>query len=393
MDSLRYWVTEMHVDGFRFDLASALARELHEVDRLSAFFDILHQDPVLSQVKLIAEPWDLGEGGYQVGNFPVGWAEWNGLYRDAIRRYVKGDGGQVAELGYRLTGSSDLYAASGRRPFASVNFITAHDGFTLHDLVSYNHKHNEANDEQNRDGTDDNLSWNCGVEGATNDQAILDLRERQKRNFLAILFLSQGIPMLCGGDEIGRTQRGNNNAYCQDNDISWLDWHLDQPRRDLLEFTRNLIAFRERHPVLRRRRFFQGRHIRGSEVKDLAWFRPDGKEMTDEDWDKGFVRSLALRLAGDAIEETDEKGRRLVDDTFLILLNAHHEPLDFTLPAHKRGVRWQSVLDTSWNHGHRREVIVLKGGENYPLSARSIALLKLRSQRRQPPSGAGAGSA
>ena len=393
MDSLRYWVTEMHVDGFRFDLASALARELHEVDRLSAFFDILHQDPVLSQVKLIAEPWDLGEGGYQVGNFPVGWAEWNGLYRDTIRRYIKGDGGQVAELGYRLTGSSDLYAASGRRPFASVNFITAHDGFTLHDLVSYNHKHNEANGEQNRDGTDDNLSWNCGIEGPTNDQAILDLRERQKRNFLAILFLSQGIPMLCGGDEIGRTQRGNNNAYCQDNDIGWLDWQLDQPRRDLLEFTRSLIAFRERHPVLRRRRFFQGRHIRGSEVKDVAWFRPDGKEMTDEDWDKGFVRSLALRLAGDAIEETDEKGRRLVDDTLLILLNAHHEPLDFTLPAHKRGVRWQSVLDTSWNHGHRREAIVLKGGENYPLSARSIALLKLRSQHRQPASDAGGGSA
>ena len=382
MDSLRYWVPEMHVDGFRFDLASALARELHEVDRLSAFFDILHQDPILSQVKLIAEPWDLGEGGYQVGNFPVGWAEWNGLYRDTIRRYVKGDGGQVAELAYRLTGSSDLYAASGRRPFASVNFITAHDGFTLNDLVSYNHKHNEANGEENRDGTDDNLSWNCGVEGPTNDRTILELRERQKRNLLAILFLSQGIPMLCGGDEIGRTQRGNNNAYCQDNDISWFDWHLDQPRRDLLEFTRNLIALRKQHPVLRRRRFFQGRHIRGSEVKDLAWFRPDGKEMTDEDWDKGFVRSLALRLAGDAIEETDEKGRRLMDDTLLILLNAHHESLDFTLPAHKRGVRWQSVLDTSWDHGHRQQVIVLKGGERYPLSARTIAVLKLRSQPR-----------
>lgn len=393
MDSLRYWVTEMHVDGFRFDLAAALARELHEVDRLSAFFDILHQDPILSQVKLIAEPWDLGEGGYQVGNFPVGWAEWNGKYRDTIRRYVKGDGGQVAELGYRLTGSSDLYAASGRRPFASVNFITAHDGFTLHDLVSYNHKHNEANGEQNRDGTDDNLSWNCGVEGPTNGRTVLELRERQKRNFLAILFLSQGIPMLCGGDEIGRTQRGNNNAYCQDNDISWFDWQLDQPRRDLLEFTRNLIALRKQHPVLRRRRFFQGRHIRGSEVKDLAWFRPDGKEMTDEDWDRGFVRSLALRLAGDAIEETDEKGRRLTDDTLLILLNAHHEPLDFTLPAHKRGVRWQSVLDTSWDHGHRRQVVVLKGGEQYALSARTIAVLKLRSQQRASASDAGGGTA
>ncbi|HSE58912.1 MAG TPA: glycogen debranching protein GlgX [Nitrospiraceae bacterium] len=393
MDSLRYWVTEMHVDGFRFDLAAALARELHEVDRLSAFFDILHQDPILSQVKLIAEPWDLGEGGYQVGNFPVGWAEWNGKYRDTIRRYVKGDGGQVAELAYRLTGSSDLYAASGRRPFASVNFVTAHDGFTLHDLVSYNHKHNEANGEENRDGTDDNLSWNCGVEGPTNDPAILDLRERQKRNFLAILFLSQGIPMLCGGDEIGRTQRGNNNAYCQDNDISWFDWHLDQPKRDLLEFTRHLIALRKQHPVLRRRRFFQGRHIRGSEVKDLAWFRPDGKEMTDEDWEKGFVRSLALRLAGDAIEETDEKGRRLIDDTLLILLNAHHEPLDFILPAHKRGVRWQSVLDTSWNRGHHRQVVVLKGGERYALSARTIAVLKLRSQQRPSASDAGGGTA
>lgn len=391
MDSLRYWVTEMHVDGFRFDLASALARELHEVDRLGAFFDILHQDPILSQVKLIAEPWDLGEGGYQVGNFPVGWAEWNGKYRDSIRRYVKGDGGQVAELGYRLTGSSDLYAASGRRPFASVNFITAHDGFTLHDLVSYNHKHNEANGEENHDGTDDNLSWNCGMEGPTTSRTILDLRERQKRNFLAILLLSQGIPMLCGGDEIGRSQRGNNNAYCQDNDISWFDWHLDQPKRDLLEFTRHLIALRKQHPVLRRRRFFQGRHIRGSEVKDLAWFRPDGKEMTDEDWDGGFVRSLALRLAGDAIEETDEKGRPLMDDTVLILLNAHHEPLNFTLPAHKRGVRWQSVLDTSWNHGHRREVIVLKGGEQYALSARTIAVLKLRNQQRPSASDGGSG--
>ena len=392
MDSLRYWVTEMHVDGFRFDLASALARELHEVDRLSAFFDILHQDPILSQVKLIAEPWDLGEGGYQVGNFPVGWAEWNGMYRDTIRRYVKGDGGQVAELGYRLTGSSDLYAASGRRPFASVNFITAHDGFTLHDLVSYNRKHNEANGEQNHDGTDDNLSWNCGVEGPTNGRAVLGLRERQKRNFLTILFLSQGIPMLCGGDEIGRTQRGNNNAYCQDNDLSWFDWNLDQTRRDLMEFTRQLIALRRHHPVLRRRRFFQGRHIRGSEVKDLAWFRPDGKEMTDEDWDRGFVRSLALRLAGDAIEETDEKGRRLMDDTLLILLNAHHEPLDFTLPAHKRGIRWQSVLDTSWDHGHAREVLVLKGGDRYGLGARTIAVLKLLSQHRPPAGDSGNGS-
>ncbi|MCP9453428.1 MAG: glycogen debranching protein GlgX, partial [Nitrospira sp.] len=380
MDSLRYWVMDMHVDGFRFDLASALARELHAVDRLSAFFDILHQDPILSQVKLIAEPWDVGEGGYQVGNFPVGWAEWNGKYRDTIRRYVKGDGGQVGELAYRLTGSSDLYEASGRRPFASINFVTAHDGFTLHDLVSYNHKHNDANGEDNRDGTDDNLSWNCGAEGPTNDPAIKELRERQKRNFLALLLLSQGVPMLCGGDEIGRTQHGNNNAYCQDNEISWHDWKLDMAKRDLLSFVRNLIAFRKRHPVLRRRRFFQGRRLRGSEVKDLSWFRPDGKEMTDEDWNAGYVKSLALRLAGDAISETDEKGRPIVDDTILVLLNAHHEPLAFTLPAHKRGVRWRPVFDTSAQPNAKNSVVVFKGGERYDLQGRAIAVLKLTRQ-------------
>jgi glycogen operon protein len=378
MDSLRYWVLEMHVDGFRFDLASTLARELHDVDRLSAFFDIIHQDPVLSQVKLIAEPWDLGEGGYQVGNFPVGWAEWNGKYRDAIRRFVRGDGGQVAELAYRLSGSSDLYEAGGRRPHASINFVTAHDGFTLHDLVSYNHKHNEANGEDNRDGTDDNLSWNCGVEGPTNDPAINDLREQQKRNFLAILLLSQGVPMICGGDEIGRTQRGNNNAYCQDNELSWFDWKLDRAARELLSFTQGLIAFRKRHPVLRRRRFFQGRRIRGSEVKDLAWFRPDGKEMTDEDWGSGYARSLGLRLAGDAIEETDERGQPIRDETLLILLNMHHEPLPFTLPAHKRGVRWMPVLDTA-AIGKDTPLRMLKGGQQYTLEARSLAVLRLRN--------------
>jgi glycogen operon protein len=381
MDSLRYWVLDMHVDGFRFDLASALARELHEVDRLSAFFDILHQDPVLSQVKLIAEPWDVGEGGYQVGNFPVGWAEWNGKYRDSIRRYVKGDGGQVAELAYRLTGSSDLYEGSGRRPFASVNFVTAHDGFTLHDLVSYNSKHNEENLEGNCDGTNDNLSWNCGVDGPTNDPAVNELRERQKRNFLALLLLSQGVPMICGGDEIGRTQRGNNNAYCQDNEISWYDWTLDGARRDLLSFARRLIAFRKQHPVLRRRRFFQGRRLRGSEVKDLAWFRPDGKEMTDEDWEAGFARSLALRLAGDAIAETDEKGRPIVDDTLLILLNAHHTELAFTLPAHKRGVRWDPLIDTAASHKYPRKVLPLKGGDQYELAPRSVAVLRLRAHK------------
>ncbi|HET8579726.1 MAG TPA: glycogen debranching protein GlgX [Nitrospiraceae bacterium] len=381
MDSLRYWVTEMHVDGFRFDLASTLARELHEVDRLSAFFDIMHQDPVVSQVKLIAEPWDLGEGGYQVGNFPVGWAEWNGKYRDTIRRYWKGEGGQVAELANRLSGSSDLYEMSGRRPYASINFVVAHDGFTLHDLVCFNQKHNEANGEDNRDGSDDNLSWNCGVEGPTDNPAIVELRERQKRNMLTTLLLSQGVPMLCGGDEMGRTQRGNNNAYCQDNELSWFDWKLDRSDHALLDFTQRLIALRQAHPVFRRRRFFLGRRIRGAEVKDLSWFRPDGKEMTDEDWNKGYVRCLGLRLAGDAIEETDSKGRPLLDDTFLLLLNAHHEPLPFTLPAHRRGVRWEPVMDTVATKREKKRVTLLKGGEGYDLEARSLALLRLRQAK------------
>ena len=378
MDSLRYWVLEMHVDGFRFDLASTLARELHDVDRLSAFFDIIHQDPVLSQVKLIAEPWDLGEGGYQVGNFPVGWAEWNGRYRDTIRRYWKGDGGQVAELAYRLSGSSDLYEVGGRRPHASINFVTAHDGFPLHDLVSYNQKHNEANGEDNRDGTDDNLSWNCGVEGPTTKPSIVALREKQKRNMLATLLLSQGVPMLCGGDELGRTQQGNNNAYCQDNEMSWVDWKLSKPQLTLLAFTRSLIALRQKHPVFRRRRFFQGRRIRGTEVKDLSWLRPDGKEMTDEDWAKGYVRCLGVRLAGDAIQEKDAQGRPLLDETFIMLLNAHHEPRPFILPAHKRGVRWQPVFDTALTHENAKPVRLLRGGAQYDLEARSLAVLRLR---------------
>ncbi len=381
MDSLRYWVLEMHVDGFRFDLASTLARVLHDVDRLSAFFDIMHQDPVLSQVKLIAEPWDLGEGGYQVGNFPVGWAEWNGKYRDTIRRYWKGEGGQVAELANRLSGSSDLYEMSGRRPYASINFVVAHDGFTLHDLVCYNQKHNEANGEDNRDGSDDNLNWNCGVEGPTDNPAIVELRERQKRNILTTLLLSQGVPMICGGDERGRTQRGNNNAYCQDNEVSWFDWKLDRSDHALLAFTQQLIALRQAHPVFRRRRFFHGRHIRGAEVKDLSWFRPDGKEMTDEDWNKGYVRCLGLRLSGDALEETDSKGRPLLDDTFLLLLNAHHEPLPFTLPAHRRGVRWQLVLDTVATIHDKKRVTLLKGGECYDLETRSLVLLRLRKAK------------
>jgi isoamylase len=378
MDSLRYWVLEMHVDGFRFDLASALARELHDVDRLGAFFDIIHQDPVLSQVKLIAEPWDLGAGGYQVGNFPVLWAEWNDQYRDTVRRYWKGDEGQVGPLASRLTGSSDLYGRGGRRPFASINFVTAHDGFTLHDLVSYNAKHNESNGEDSRDGTDNNLSWNWGAEGPTDDEGILALRARQQRNFLATLLLSQGVPMLCGGDEIGRSQQGNNNAYCQDNELSWFDWRFDRSRRDLLAFTRLLIRLRRAHPVFRRRQFFYGRRIQGSEVKDLAWFRPDGKEMSDEDWREPAARCLGLRLAGDAIEEVDARGERLVDDTFLLLLNAHHEVAPFVLPAHRASVRWEVVLDTRAPGGTRRHR-VMKGGEACDLEARSLSLLRLRA--------------
>jgi isoamylase len=376
MDSLRYWVLEMRVDGFRFDLASTLARELHDVDRLGAFFDIIQQDPVISQVKLIAEPWDLGPGGYQVGNFPVLWAEWNAAYRDTVRRFGKGDAGQVGALAFRLTGSSDLYARNGRLPYASINFITAHDGFTLHDLVSYNEKHNEANGEENRDGHNENLSWNGGAEGETDDPAILTLRERRKRNFLAMLFLSQGVPMLLAGDEFGRSQGGNNNAYCQDNEISWVDWKWDRPRRALLEFTELLIRIFHQHPVLRRSHFFQGRRIRGSEVKDLAWFRPDGKEMTDEDWANPEIRCFGLRLAGDAIEEVDERGNRVVDDTLLILLNAYHEMIPFVLPAHRRKLHWWVVLDTS-EPTTRREQRQLRGAAPYPLKDRSLVLLRL----------------
>ncbi|MGB0909008.1 MAG: glycogen debranching protein GlgX [Nitrospirales bacterium] len=377
MDSLRYWVCEMHVDGFRFDLASALARELHDVDRLSAFFDIIHQDPVLSQVKLIAEPWDLGEGGYQVGNFPPGWAEWNGKYRDDIRQYWKGDGGLLGEMAHRLSGSSDLYGASGRQPYASINFVTAHDGFTLHDLVSYNDKHNEANGEENRDGSDDNLSWNCGVEGPTEDLAIGELRERQKRNFLATLLLSQGIPMLCGGDEYGRTQGGNNNAYCQDNEVSWFDWSFTKPQQQLREFTQLLIHLKKTHPVFRRRRFFQGRRIRGSEVKDIVWFGSHGKEMTDEEWDMGF-RTLGIRLAGDAIAEKGTRGEAIVDDTFLILLNAHHEDVPFILPAHTKRIRWELIFDTSFSGDQKlvRRAKLMKGGHPYALSSRGFVLLR-----------------
>jgi isoamylase len=343
MDSLRYWVLEMRVDGFRFDLAATLARELHEVDRLSTFFDLIQQDPVVSQVKLIAEPWDLGEGGYQVGNFPPLWSEWNGEYRDAVRDFWRGEGGLVGELGARLTGSPDLYQGDTRRPAASINFVTAHDGFTLNDLVSYNRKHNEANLEGGRDGEDHNRSWNCGAEGATEDAAVVACRARQRRNFLTTLFLSQGVPMLLGGDELGRSQGGNNNAYCQDNEISWYDW--ESKDEELLDFTRSLVAFRRRHPVFRRRRWFQGRPIRG--VDDIAWLRPDGEEMEDQDWDVAHARSLGMFLNGNGITLPGPRGERIRDRSFLVLFNAHWEALDWRLPAERYGAAWDVVIDTA----------------------------------------------
>jgi glycogen operon protein len=345
MDSLRYWVLEMHVDGFRFDLASALARELYEVDRLSAFFDIIAQDPVLQRVKLIAEPWDVGEGGYQVGNFPAGWAEWNGKYRDTVRDFWRGADRTMGELASRFTGSSDLYEHTGRRPYASINFVTAHDGFTLADLVSYNHKHNEANGEDNRDGDDHNRSWNCGVEGHTDDPHVQALRARQKRNFLTTLFLSQGVPMLLGGDELGRTQRGNNNPYCQDNDISWFDWQ--NADREMLDFTRASIRLRREHPVFRRRKFFQGRPIKGFGVDDIKWFTPEGDEMSEEHWQVDFAKSLTVFLFGDGILHPDAQGRRIHDDSFLVMLNAHHETMGFAVPAIEGLGTWVKILDTS----------------------------------------------
>ena len=373
MDSLRYWVADMHVDGFRFDLASALARELHEVDRLGAFFDLLRQDPVLNQVKLIAEPWDLGAGGYQVGNFPAGWAEWNDKYRDTIRAYWKGDGGLIGEFARRITGSSDLYGRSGRRPYASVNYVAAHDGFTLTDLVSYNEKHNDANLEENRDGHDHNLSWNCGVEGPTDDPTIRALRARQKRNLLGTLLLSQGVPMLLAGDELGRTQRGNNNAYCQDNEISWLDWEPDDEREALVAFVQRVIALRRAHPVFRRRDFFHGRPLRGRDVKDILWLKPDGAEMTEEEWDQHFARCLGVYLSGEALTETDRRGRPVVDAHFLVLFNAHHEPIPFTLPDLGRAA-WQGVLDTANASGFANGR--WEAGAEYPLQGRALALFR-----------------
>ncbi len=382
MDSLRYWVTEMHVDGFRFDLASTLARELYEVDRLGAFFDIIHQDPILSQVKLIAEPWDLGSGGYQVGNFPSLWSEWNGKYRDNVRRFWKGDGGTVSEFATRLCGSADLYEWSSRRPYASVNFITCHDGFTLNDLVSYNHKHNEANGENNRDGSDDNMSWNCGAEGTTDDAGIITLRERQKRNFLATLFFSQGVPMLLAGDEFGNTQFGNNNTYCHDSELTWLDWNHDERDRALLAFAQTVIAVRKLNPVFQRQKFFQGRALRDHEKADIRWFNSNGDEMTDEDWNAGFVRCLGLYLDGNMIGEIDEQGEPIVGESVLLLLNAHHEEIPFTLPTLAKQDVWTPLLDTDELPETGES---LACGSRYALGARSVALLRRDGHKREKP--------
>ena len=373
MDSLRYWVTEMHVDGFRFDLASTLARELHEVDRLGAFFDIIHQDPIISQMKLIAEPWDVGPGGYQVGNFPVLWTEWNGKYRDTVRRFWKGDGDLASELATRLTGSSDLYEQDGRRPVASINFVTCHDGFTLQDLVSYDKKHNEDNGEKNRDGADDNNSWNCGAEGPTDDPGIKSLRERQKRNFIATLLFSQGVPMLRAGDELSQTKHGNNNTYCHNDELTWMNWELDDQQKEFLEFVKRCAAVWREQPVLQRRNFFVGRAIRGSTVKDLSFFDPSGNEMSDEAWNSGFVRCLGVRLAGDVMAEVDERGEPMHGDTLLLVLNAHWERIPFTLPQTNAEHRWQSMIDTNEPNG---SIKVLAGGEQYMVEGRSLVLLR-----------------
>jgi len=371
MDSLRYWVVEMHVDGFRFDLAATLARQFHDVDQLSAFFDLIQQDPVVSQVKLIAEPWDLGHGGYQVGNFPPLWSEWNGKYRDTVRDFWRGEDQTLAELAYRFTGSPDLYESDGRRPSASVNFVSAHDGFTLADLTSYNEKHNEANGEGNADGESQNRSWNCGEEGPTDDPGVLELRARQRRNFLGTLLLSQGIPMLLGGDEMGRTQQGNNNAYCQDNEISWLDW--ESMDGAMVAFTTRLIKLRANHPIFRRRRWFHGRALHGKDVLDVAWFRPDGTEMEDSDWESGFAKSMGVYLNGTEIHSTDSLGARIVDDSFLVVFNAHHGNEDFTLPPESFGPAWVKVVDTADTLAEGDQH---KAGEAFRVTGRSLVLMR-----------------
>jgi glycogen operon protein len=375
MDSLRYWVTEMHVDGFRFDLASSLARQFHEVDRLSAFFDLVHQDPIVSQVKLIAEPWDIGDGGYQVGNFPALWTEWNGKYRDTVRDFWRGEDATIGEFASRISGSADLYQHSGRRPVASINFVTAHDGFTLNDLVSYNEKHNEANGEGNNDGESHNRSWNCGVEGDTDDPEILALRAQQRRNFIASLMLSQGVPMLLHGDELGRSQGGNNNGYCQDDEITWIDWeNIDE---GLLEFTKLVTRLRTDHPTFRRRRFFHGRPVRreeGDPVQDIAWLTPGGEVMDDDDWDVGFAKSLAMYLNGHGIRETDERGEDVVDDCFYLAFNAHHEPIEFTLPSDDYAESWTVVVDTA--ELGEVEPVAVKAGETLTVAARATVVLQ-----------------
>ncbi|GIG29980.1 glycogen debranching protein GlgX [Cellulomonas marina] len=390
MDSLRYWVNDMHVDGFRFDLAATLARQFHEVDRLSAFFDIVQQDPAISQVKLIAEPWDLGDGGYQVGGFPPLWSEWNGKYRDSMRDFWRGEPSTLGEFASRLSGSSDLYEHTGRRPIASVNFVIAHDGFTLNDLVSYNEKHNEANGEDNNDGESHNRSWNCGAEGPTDDPGILALRGRQRKNFLATLLLSQGVPMIAHGDELGRTQNGNNNVYCQDDKISWVDWDLDAGNTDLLEFTQRIVALRRKHPVLRRRRFFAGAPEHGgeSELKDIAWLKPSGEHMSDEDWSEGLARSVTVFLNGEAIAEPDGRGQEITDDSFLLLFNANPDEVEFTLPPAEYGERWTVLEDTDSNLEQGQGV---DAGNTVSLTGRSLVLMT-RPPTVQLPSASGIGA-
>jgi glycogen operon protein len=380
MDSLRYWVTDMHVDGFRFDLASTLARELYEVDRLGAFFDIIHQDPILSQVKLIAEPWDVGPGGYQVGNFPVLWSEWNGKYRDTIRRFWKGDGDTLAEFATRLSGSSDLYQADGRKPYASINFVTCHDGFNLHDLVSYNDKHNEANGEDNRDGADDNNSWNCGAEGPTDDPEVNALRWQQKRNFVATLLLSQGVPMLLAGDELSHSQHGNNNTYCQDSELTWLNWEMTAEAQAFYDFVRLVIHLRHTQPVFQRRKFFLGRAIRGVDIKDISWFDPSGQEMNEEAWESGYARCLGVRLAGELIGDVDERGELIVGDSVLLLLNAHYEAIPFTLPRRDVDQKWELLLDTAQPQAKTVDPI---NGEPYALQGRSIVVLRAQPLQQE----------
>ncbi len=381
MDSLRYWVNECHVDGFRFDLASALARELYAVDKLGAFFDVIHQDPALSQVKLIAEPWDLGEGGYQVGQFPTKWTEWNAHYRDTLRRFWRGDGGVVSELATRLSGSSDLYEQSGRRPYASINFITAHDGFTLADLVSYERKHNEANGERNTDGENNNLSWNAGVEGPTDDPDILALRQRQMRNFMATLLLSQGVPMISGGDEVGRTQEGNNNGYCQDNELSWTSWQRAPWQQQFLAFVQRLLEIRRCEPVLRRRKFFQGRSIRGKGVKDISWLDPSGREMTDRSWNSPDARALGVLLSGASVNEVDERGQSIRGNTLLVLYNAADSRLEFHLPGDGGDHTWQPLVDTAREHPAATAFPI---GGTYTLEPRSVALLRREEHSEYP---------